>query len=150
MSDNKGSYEIQTLSENLQKARDEISKVVVGQTAVVESVLLAMLCDGHVLLEGAPGLAKTLLVRAIGKVFGMEFKRAQFTPDMMPSDLTGAAIYQPSEGEFKFTQGPILQICYWQMRSTEHHLKHRLLCLKRCRKNKYLLIPMYINSQNHF
>lgn len=107
MSGSFSSHSIRSLSDNLQKARDEISKVVVGQNEVVESVLLAMLCDGHVLLEGAPGLAKTLLVRAIGKVFGMEFKRAQFTPDMMPSDLTGAQIYQPAESTFKFTKGPI-------------------------------------------
>ncbi|MCY3411682.1 MAG: MoxR family ATPase [Candidatus Heimdallarchaeota archaeon] len=101
------SRKIQEISKNLQRAKEEIAKVVVGQEEVVESVLLGLLCDGHVLLEGAPGLAKTLLVRAMGKVFGLDFKRAQFTPDMMPSDLTGASIYQPNEGVFKFTQGPI-------------------------------------------
>lgn len=107
MSDSRGSMTIESISINLNKAKKEIAKVIVGQNEVVESVLIAMLCDGHVLLEGAPGLAKTLLVRAIGKVFGLDFKRAQFTPDMMPSDLTGASIYQPAEGTFKFTKGPI-------------------------------------------
>lgn len=100
-------YSIGDISRQLQKAKDEIGKVVVGQNEVVESVLLAMLCDGHVLLEGAPGLAKTLLVRALARVFGLEFKRVQFTPDLMPSDITGVNIYHPKEETFKFTQGPV-------------------------------------------
>ncbi|MCE7737621.1 MAG: MoxR family ATPase [Candidatus Heimdallarchaeota archaeon] len=65
------------------------------------------MCDGHILMEGAPGLAKTLLVRALGKVFDLEFTRVQFTPDLMPSDITGVSIYQPGDGSFKFTKGPI-------------------------------------------
>ncbi len=98
---------IQKISDKLNQAKKEIEKVVVGQEDVVESVLIAMLCDGHVLLEGAPGLAKTLLVRAISRVFGLDFKRVQFTPDLMPSDITGSRIYQPKEGIFKFIRGPI-------------------------------------------
>ena len=98
---------IEEISKKLVLAKESIGKVVVGQDKVVESMLLAMLCDGHALMEGAPGLAKTLLVRAIGKVFDLEFNRVQFTPDLMPSDITGVSIYQPADGTFKFTKGPI-------------------------------------------
>jgi MoxR-like ATPase len=98
---------IDEISNKLKLAKESIAKVVVGQDTVVESMLISMLCDGHVLMEGAPGLAKTLLVRAMGKVFGLTFSRVQFTPDLMPSDITGVSIYQPSDGSFKFTQGPI-------------------------------------------
>ncbi|OLS21257.1 MAG: ATPase RavA [Candidatus Heimdallarchaeota archaeon LC_2] len=98
---------IKDISSKLIEIRKEIGKVVVGQEEVVESVLISFMCDGHVLLEGAPGLAKTLLVRALGKVFDLIFTRVQFTPDLMPSDITGVSIYQPNAGTFKFTHGPI-------------------------------------------
>jgi len=98
---------IEDISTKFLEIRKEIGKVVVGQDEVVESVLISFMCDGHVLLEGAPGLAKTLLVRALGKVFDLGFTRVQFTPDLMPSDITGVSIYQPNEGNFKFTHGPI-------------------------------------------
>lgn len=98
---------IETIAEKLQLAKESIGKVVVGQDRVVESILLSILCDGHALMEGAPGLAKTLLVRTLAKVFGLEFRRVQFTPDLMPSDITGVSIYQPGDGTFKYTKGPI-------------------------------------------
>lgn len=98
---------IEQVAKKLDEVKKAISKVVVGQESVVESTLLAMMCDGHVLMEGAPGLAKTLLVRAIGKVFALGFNRVQFTPDLLPSDITGVSIYQPGDGTFKFTKGPI-------------------------------------------
>lgn len=98
---------IEEISDKLQAVKDSIGQVVVGQEKVVESVLLSMLCDGHALMEGAPGLAKTLLVRALAKVFGLEFSRVQFTPDLMPSDITGVNVYQPGDGTFKYTKGPI-------------------------------------------
>ncbi|NDB54918.1 MoxR family ATPase [archaeon] len=84
-----------------------IGKIVVGQEIIVENVLLSMICDGHILLEGAPGLAKTLLVRTLADVFDLEFSRVQFTPDLMPSDITGVSVYQPNDGTFKFNKGPI-------------------------------------------
>ncbi len=103
----KDTLTIEDVSKKLVEVKKEIAKVVVGQEEVVESVLISFMCDGHVLLEGAPGLAKTLLVRALGKVFDLNFTRVQFTPDLMPSDITGVSIYQPNEGSFKFTHGPI-------------------------------------------
>ena len=78
-----------------------------GQQEVVEGVLLSLLSDGHVLLEGAPGLAKTLLVRAFAKATSCEFKRIQFTPDLMPTDITGVSVYQPKDASFKFQKGPV-------------------------------------------
>jgi|TARA_B100000085_G_scaffold284192_1_gene316630 MoxR-like ATPase len=98
---------ISDISNKLEKAKEMIGKIVVGQEIIVENVLLSMICDGHILLEGAPGLAKTLLVRTLADVFDLEFSRVQFTPDLMPSDITGVSVYQPNDGTFKFNKGPI-------------------------------------------
>jgi MoxR-like ATPase len=90
-----------------QKLRDEIGKAVIGQDAVVERLLVALLANGHVLLEGMPGLAKTLLVRSLGVALGVQFERIQFTPDLLPSDVVGTMIFQPKTGEFSPHLGPI-------------------------------------------
>ncbi len=90
-----------------QKLRDEIAKAVIGQDAAVERLLVALLANGHVLLEGMPGLAKTLLVRSLGTALGVQFERIQFTPDLLPSDVTGTMIFQPKTGEFTPHHGPI-------------------------------------------
>jgi MoxR-like ATPase len=89
------------------KLRTEIAKAVVGQDAVVERLLVAMMANGHVLLEGMPGLAKTLLVKSLGKAIGVQFERIQFTPDLLPSDVVGTMIFQPKTGEFRSHHGPI-------------------------------------------
>ena len=86
---------------------DEIERVVVGKRPVLELVLLALLSDGHVLIEDLPGLAKTLMARSFARVVGLRFARIQFTPDLMPSDVTGAAIYDQRTGEFTFRPGPV-------------------------------------------
>lgn len=90
-----------------QKLRDEIGKAVIGQDAVVERLLVALLANGHVLLEGMPGLAKTLLVKSLGTALGVQFERIQFTPDLLPSDVVGTMIFQPKSGEFSAHRGPI-------------------------------------------
>jgi MoxR-like ATPase len=90
-----------------QKLRDEIGKAVIGQDAVVERLLVALLANGHVLLEGMPGLAKTLLVKSLGAALGVQFERIQFTPDLLPSDVVGTMIFQPKNGEFSPHRGPI-------------------------------------------
>ena len=90
-----------------QKIRTEIAKAVVGQDAVVERLLVALLANGHVLLEGMPGLAKTLLVKSLGTALGVKFERIQFTPDLLPSDVVGTMIFQPKSGEFTAHRGPI-------------------------------------------
>jgi MoxR-like ATPase len=90
-----------------QKLREEIGKAVIGQDAVVERLLVALLANGHVLLEGMPGLAKTLLVKSLGTALGVQFERVQFTPDLLPSDVVGTMIFQPKTGEFSAHRGPI-------------------------------------------
>jgi MoxR-like ATPase len=90
-----------------QKLRDEIGKAVIGQEAVIERLLVALLANGHVLLEGMPGLAKTLLVKSLGTALGVQFERIQFTPDLLPSDVVGTMIFQPKTGEFSAHRGPI-------------------------------------------
>jgi MoxR-like ATPase len=90
-----------------QKLRDEIGQAVIGQNAVVERLLVALLANGHVLLEGMPGLAKTLLVKSLGTALGVQFERIQFTPDLLPSDVVGTMIFQPKTGEFSPHRGPI-------------------------------------------
>jgi MoxR-like ATPase len=87
--------------------RDEVAKVVVGQDAVVSGLLAALLVRGHVLLEGVPGVAKTLLVNTLSAALDLGFKRLQFTPDLMPSDVIGTTIYEQATGQFRFREGPV-------------------------------------------
>jgi MoxR-like ATPase len=87
--------------------KKEVSKVVVGQEKMIDSLLIALLCDGHILIEGVPGLAKTTTVNALAQSLGLNFKRAQFTPDLLPSDILGAEIYDPQNNSFKIKKGPI-------------------------------------------
>ncbi|MFI6077846.1 AAA family ATPase [Actinoplanes sp. NPDC051343] len=91
----------------LGRLRAEVGKAVVGQDPVVGSVLVALLCGGHVLLEGVPGVAKTLLVRALSAALDLQTKRLQFTPDLMPGDVTGSMIYDARNGAFNFRPGPV-------------------------------------------
>jgi len=95
------------LSQIIQNIRTEISKVLVGQDKMVEGLLAGLLCRGHILLEGVPGLAKTTAVNALAKTLGLDFKRVQFTPDLLPSDIIGTEIYDPSKNSFKIKQGPV-------------------------------------------
>ncbi len=91
----------------LERVRSEIRKVVVGQEHLVSRLLVALLCGGHVLLEGVPGLAKTTLIKTLARVLKVSFQRIQFTPDLLPSDLIGTLIYQPAKGEFSTKKGPL-------------------------------------------
>lgn len=93
--------------EALGRLRAEVAKAVVGQDGVVAGLVIALLCRGHVLLEGPPGVAKTLLVRSLGAALDLEMKRIQFTPDLMPGDVTGSVIYDPRSAEFQFRPGPV-------------------------------------------
>ncbi|MCD6653385.1 MAG: MoxR family ATPase [Sulfurovum sp.] len=87
--------------------KSEISKVLVGQEKMIEGLLAGLLCRGHILLEGVPGLAKTTAVNALAKSLGLNFKRIQFTPDLLPSDIIGTEIYDPSSNSFKIKKGPV-------------------------------------------
>lgn len=99
--------QLDQFNQTYERVRQEISRVLLGQDEVVEHVLIAILARGHVLIEGVPGLGKTLLVRTLGHVLGCEFKRIQFTPDLMPSDVTGGNIYNQKDDAFQFIQGPV-------------------------------------------
>ena len=89
------------------QARNEIGKVIVGQQEMIDRLLLALLADGHILLEGLPGLAKTLAMTTLAKTVSCDYKRVQFTPDLLPADLIGTSIYNPKEGTFSINKGPI-------------------------------------------
>ncbi len=91
----------------IQTAVDEIRKVIVGQKTLVERMMVALLCRGHLLVEGVPGLAKTLAVKTLGDVLDLQFARIQFTPDLLPADLIGTMIYQQKTGEFVARKGPV-------------------------------------------
>ena len=91
----------------IQNVKEEVAKVVVGQEKMIDSLLIALLCEGHILIEGVPGLAKTTTVNALSQALGLNFKRAQFTPDLLPADILGAEIYDPQNNQFKIKKGPI-------------------------------------------
>lgn len=95
------------MSDVLQQIRAEIAKVVVGQESMIDGLLIGLLCDGHILIEGIPGLAKTTTVKALSQSLGLGFKRVQFTPDLLPSDILGAEVYDPQNNGFKIKKGPI-------------------------------------------
>jgi len=93
--------------EALLQVRREVAKAVVGQDAAVSGILIALLSRGHILLEGVPGVAKTLLVRSLAAALDIQTKRVQFTPDLMPGDITGSLVYDPHTAEFSFREGPV-------------------------------------------
>jgi MoxR-like ATPase len=96
-----------TLREGMHRVRLEVGKAVVGQDGTVTGLLIALLAGGHVLLEGVPGVAKTLLVRSFSRALGLDTKRIQFTPDLMPGDVSGSLVYDARTGEFEFRAGPV-------------------------------------------
>jgi MoxR-like ATPase len=102
---------VEELKNNYKKIKKELAKVIVGQDAVIDELLISIFARGHCLLEGVPGLAKTLLISTLAQTLSLKFKRIQFTPDLMPSDITGTEVIQEDkvtkEREFKFLQGPI-------------------------------------------
>ncbi len=96
-----------SLHHKIEELKKEIKKGVIGQDHMIDALLIGILCNGHILLEGVPGLAKTTTVKAFAQSLDIDFKRVQFTPDLLPSDIIGAQIYDMKEGEFKIKKGPI-------------------------------------------
>lgn len=99
--------DLRPVSEILARAREEVAKVIIGQREVVDHCLIAIFTGNHILVEGVPGIAKTLLVRTLAKVLGTDFSRIQFTPDLMPSDITGTNVFNLQEGAFHLVKGPV-------------------------------------------
>ncbi len=93
--------------QKIEVIKQEISKAVIGQEHMVEALLMGILCDGHILLEGVPGLAKTTTVKAVSDTLALNFKRVQFTPDLLPTDIIGTEIYDMKSGDFKIKKGPV-------------------------------------------
>ncbi len=93
--------------DTINRIKHEVHKVVVGQEKMVEALLVGLICQGHILLEGVPGLAKTTTINALAKSLGLDFKRVQFTPDLLPTDIIGTEIYDPTTNSFKIKKGPV-------------------------------------------
>src|SRR6266705_4731986 len=96
--------DLSNLNAALQHVREEIGKVIVGQTQMIDLLLAAILADGHVLIEGVPGVAKTLTAKLLAKTIDVGFSRIQFTPDLMPSDVIGTSIFNPKDSIFQFNK----------------------------------------------
>lgn len=95
------------MKDKIKLLKQEVGKVIVGQEEMIEGLLLALMCNGHILLEGVPGLAKTTAINAFASAIGVDSKRVQFTPDLLPSDILGSEVYDISKNEFKLKHGPI-------------------------------------------
>jgi MoxR-like ATPase len=99
--------DLSEIKNSIERVRTEIKKIIVGQEKVIEMMIAAVLADGHVLIEGVPGIAKTLLAKLIARTISADFSRIQFTPDLMPSDILGTSVFNMKNSEFEFNRGPI-------------------------------------------
>lgn len=99
--------DLSSLKESVEKVKSEIRKIIVGQDKIIEFLLASIFADGHVLIEGVPGIAKTLLAKILAKTISADFSRIQFTPDLMPSDILGTSVYNMKTSEFEYKRGPI-------------------------------------------
>lgn len=95
------------LNQSMDDIRNEIGKVIIGQHKMLDLLMIGLLCDGHILIEGVPGVAKTLTAKLMAKVIDVDFSRIQFTPDLMPSDVVGTSVFNPKVGDFYFKPGPV-------------------------------------------
>src|SRR2546423_6800290 len=100
--------EIRQVQETARSIRQNVSRVIVGKEAVIDLLMVALLCEGHVLFEDVPGIGKTMMAKSLAKSLGCAFQRIQFTPDLLPSDITGITFFNQKKGEFEFRPGPLL------------------------------------------
>ena len=105
--DTQAARRLERAGETLMRVRDEVGRALVGQQPLVDRLLIGLLTGGHVLLEGVPGLAKTLAANSLAQALSLRFRRIQFTPDLLPADLTGTLVYNPREGTFSAKKGPV-------------------------------------------
>jgi len=97
----------EAIRQGMEAIRQEVGKVIVGQDRMIEQIIIGLLCDGHLLIEGVPGVAKTLTAKLMARVVDADFSRIQFTPDLMPSDVVGTSVFNTKSGEFQFRPGPV-------------------------------------------
>ena len=128
--------ELAQVQEHATRILDEVERAVVGKRDALELVLLGLLADGHVLLEDYPGLAKTLTARSFAQVTQTGFNRIQFTPDLMPSDVTGSSIWNQRDGDFEFRPGRSSPTSSSPTRSTAPRRRRRPRCSRRCRSGR--------------
>ena len=107
MSDFENRIDLSQLAEKISKLREEASKALIGQSEMLDLMLTAMFAGGHILIEGVPGIAKTLAAKLVSKLVDADFKRIQFTPDLMPSDVLGTSVFNPKTTSFEYKQGPV-------------------------------------------
>jgi MoxR-like ATPase len=115
--------DIRILNEKIQHAavftdtlKNELAKIIIGQFDMIDRLMIALLSNGHILLEGVPGLAKTLTIKSLAQAVHAKFSRIQFTPDLLPADVTGTMIYNQQRGEFIVRKDPSSLILFWQMK----------------------------------
>lgn len=114
----------------------EVEKAVVGKEQVIEKIMTAILAGGHILVEDMPGTGKTTMALAFSRAMGLKEKRVQFTPDVLPSDLTGFTIYKKELEKFVYSRGRLCAIFFWLMRSTAHRPRPSLPCWRSWRKGR--------------
>jgi MoxR-like ATPase len=117
----------------VEAVRHELAQVIVGQTALVDRLLVALLAGGHVLLEGVPGLAKTLSLKTLSGAIAGSFQRIQFTPDMLPADIVGTLVYNPQQGTFETKKGPVFANFILADEINGHPPRCRARCSRRCK-----------------
>ena len=126
----------QAHQEKIQQVFQEVGKVVVGQQYMVNRLLIGLFTNGHILLEGVPGLAKTLTVNTLSQVLHLDFKRIQFTPDLLPADLIGTMIYNQQRGDFEVKKGPIFSNLILADEVNRSRPRCSRLCWSLCRKSR--------------
>ena len=121
----------QSVGSTVAHLRAEVAKAVVGQDDVIEQVLIALLTEGHALIEGVPGTAKTLMVKVLARAIGAEFGRIQFTPDLMPADVTGTNIFNMATSTFSFATDRSSRTCCWLTKSIARLQRLKPRCSRR-------------------
>jgi MoxR-like ATPase len=130
--------------------RMEAGKVLVGQNYLLDRLLIGILANGHILIEGVPGLAKTTAVKALAQTIQAKFQRLQFTPDMLPADLTGTLIYDQRTGNFNIKKGPIFANIILADEINRAPAKCKALCLRPCRSGRSPSVRKPLSCRRHF
>ena len=125
--------EVEAQSKFVARLRDRMARVIVGQQYMVDRLLVGLLANGHVLIEGVPGLAKTTAVKTLAQAMNCSFSRIQFTPDLLPADLIGTLVYSPKDGEFTRRRGRSSPTSFWRTKSTGRRRRCRARSSKPCR-----------------